>query len=183
MGAPAVLALSSLALTAAVGCTSSRAPDGARVRAAFERDHSGCRFERTEQFRLGGLKLAAVKFLVRSSDDEDITDMLSNLECIEIANYRAVTPRECATVDSLGDLGRELADLGWWPMVSERDGSESTWVFARGDAEGDLSALFVVTLAADELEVVRLEGRIDRILEEAVADDPHSAAEVVNPVR
>lgn len=183
MGAVSALTILSLVLVGALGCASSRGPDSAHVRATLERAQPGCELERTERIRLGGLKLAAVKFLVRISDDEESADTLSNLRRVEVASYRAVTPPGCAGIGSLGNLGPELVNLGWWPMVSERDGSESSWVFAHGDAEGDLDGLFVVTMDAGELEVVRLEGRIDRILADAVAEEPDRAGLLVDPAR
>lgn len=183
VGTVSALTIASLALVGALGCASSRDPDSAQVQAAFERADPECELERTERISLGGLKLAAVKLLVRISDDEDSADMISNLRRVEVASYRVVTPPGCAGVGSLGDLGLQLVDLGWWPMVSERDGSESSWVFAHGDAEGDLDGLFVVTMGAGELEVVRLEGAIDRILADAVAEEPDRVAMLVDAAR
>ena len=40
-------------------------------------------------------------------------------------------------------------------------------------------ANFVVTIDGGELEVVRVEGRIDRLIADAVAEDPREAAELL----
>ena len=68
-------------------------------------------------------------------------------------------------------------------MVTERDGADATWVYAHGDREGDLDGLFVVELSGTELEVVRLEGHIDRIMAEAVKTDSGAANDFVNQLR
>jgi hypothetical protein len=68
-------------------------------------------------------------------------------------------------------------------MVVERSGAGGSWVFARGDAEGELAGLYVIDLDGGALELVRLEGRIDRLLADAIRVDPGSAAHLVEDAR
>lgn len=181
--APALtVALFALVL-ASFGCASSSAPKAAQVRAAYEEVSPGCRLEHEERLTLSGLKLAVVKRLVRLSNDEDAVGMLSNLRRVEVATYRVVTPEECAEVGALDRIKREMMSSGWRPMVIERDRLEASWVFSHSDAEEGLDGLFVVTIDAGELEVVRLEGRIDRLLADAVADDPDHASVIADLAR
>ncbi len=65
--------------------------------------------------------------------------------------------------------------IGAWPMVVERDGFDSSWVFGHGDKGGEVDGLLVVEFRGDELEIVRLDGSIDRLMAEAIAEE-HSAA-------
>jgi hypothetical protein len=64
-------------------------------------------------------------------------------------------------------------------MWMERDDSDATWVHARYDAQDDMDGLFVVTIDGGGLEVVHVEGRIDRLIADAVAEDPREAAEIL----
>ncbi len=70
--------------------------------------------------------------------------------------------------------------IGAWPMVVERDGLDSSWVFGHGEKGSDLDGLLVVEFGGNELEIVRLDGAIDRLMAEAVAEEP---GEVVRLVR
>jgi hypothetical protein len=69
-------------------------------------------------------------------------------------------------------LSRRLAGDGWRSMVATADGSEHAWVFSREGDDGGVTGMLVVALDQTELEVVRLDGDIDRLLTAAVAGDP-----------
>ena len=45
----------------------------------------------------------------------------------------------------------------------------------RSDPDGSFRNLFVVSLERDELTLVRVDGRLDRVLAEAMAKDPKKA--------
>ena len=47
------------------------------------------------------------------------------------------------------------------------------------DESGSIDGLYVVTFGGRELEIVRLEGRIDEFLAETIAETPATAAEIV----
>ncbi|MCU0235447.1 MAG: hypothetical protein MUE90_15635 [Thermoanaerobaculales bacterium] len=116
-------------------------------------------------------------------DEGEAAGILANLERVEVASYRAAGGNACAAEASIAAVGAELARAGWWPMVVERSGAGGSWVFARGDAEGELAGLYVIDLDGGALELVRLEGRIDRLLADAIRVDPGSAAHLVDDAR
>ena len=176
-----------LILPAAAACASSLGPSAATVAASLQASQPGCRLERESRVSLGGLKLAAVKTLVRvAGDAEDAAEMLRHITRVEVATYRTAVPGACGDLASLLEIERELTDRGWWTMVTERGDTGGTRVFAHGDragGDGDLDGLYVVDLDGGELEVVRLEGRIEQIMAAAVADEPETAARLIEPRR
>jgi hypothetical protein len=115
--------------------------------------------------------MSAVKTLVKLSGETDAMELLHSMRRVEVATYRLSPPSGCGQLASAAPFADTLAASGWWPMVTERDGVDASWVYAHGDREGDLDGLFVVDLDGTELEVVRLEGRIDRIMAEALKTD------------
>jgi hypothetical protein len=176
-----------LAAWAAVGggCASSTAPRAAAVAAALEAADPGCDLSREEGLSLSRLELSALRALLRLAGDEEgeAAGILGSLERVEVASYRLDGGAACAAEPPIAAVAAELDRAGWWPMVVERDGVGGSWVFARGDAGGELAGLYVIALDGGALEVVRLEGRIDRLLAEAVRDDPATAARLVEGTR
>ena len=98
-----------------------------------------------------------------------------------MATYRADGRVSCAAHGALDRVDRELAAGGWWPMVTEREDEDIVRVFAHGDGGGELDGLYVIEFDGAELEVVRLEGRIERLMAEAVSEDPGSASRLLAP--
>ncbi len=57
-------------------------------------------------------------------------------------------------------------------MVRSREDKDNTWVFTRHRDDGSIRGLLVVELDESELTIVGVEGRIDEILANAIADEP-----------
>ena len=173
--------LLALALTAVgVGYSTVRAPGAARVETAIEAANPACSLERESRVSLGRVKMAVVKALVRLSGETEGADLLPHIQRVEATTYRVVTPPDCADLSWMEVVGGEMATQGWWPMVVERDGLNSSWVFGHGEKGSELDGLLVVEFGGNELEIVRLDGAIDRLMAEAVAEEP---GEVVRLVR
>jgi len=185
MGRRALAAVLFAACAAAGGCASSTAPRTAAVAASLEAANPGCGLSREEGLSLSRLELSALRVLLRLAGEEEgeAAGILGNLERVEVASYRLDGGAACAVEPSIGAVGAELARAGWRPMVVERGDMGGSWVFALGDAEGELAGLYVIDLDGGALELVRLEGRIDRLLAEAVRDDPATAARLVEGAR
>jgi hypothetical protein len=158
-------------------------PGASQVAAAIENTSTGCRLERESRLTLGGLKMSAVKALVKVSGEVEGAEILRSIDRVEIATYRVPSGHSCGEISRTTSFDSELAARGWWRMVTERDGTDASWVYAHGDREGELDGLFVVELDGRELEVVRLEGRIDRVMAEAVRTDSGAAGDFVAQLR
>ena len=57
-------------------------------------------------------------------------------------------------------------------MLRERDDDDNTWVFLRQRQDGSTRGILVIELDDSELSIVGVEGRIDDILAEAIANEP-----------
>lgn len=147
-------------------------PTAESVRWEIERRVPEARFELEERVTLGRISLGLLRTLVRMAPGKvDGQEFLTSIRRIETATYRVV---------SLPDLDRfedthfesELTRAGWSLAVHTREQDSRMWLFLRTAENGAVNNLFVVDLDQDELTVVRLDGRLDRALAEAMAHDP-----------
>jgi hypothetical protein len=165
----------------AAGCaTSSTVQD---VATTIEGDLGGGHLERESHIRIGGLTMAMARGIARMAADLESEERaaLRSVRSVEVATYRVHGAPTEGGPPSLRQVETRLMRQGWQPMVRERDGHESTWVWVKGDPEGRLRGIVVVDYDGSELEVVRVRGRLDRVLAEAMADDPDSAVEIFGP--
>jgi hypothetical protein len=161
------------------GC--QRIPPIDEVRRQIERRLPDARFEPEVHIRLGRMRLGLLRSLLRLVPDEGETvSILREVDRIEVATYQ---------VESLPDLDEtlpalrfedQLSQAGWTTTLRQQDGDSRTWLFTRADDAGTMRNLYVVALDPSELTLVRLEGRLDRVFAEAVADDPDEVVRIVS---
>lgn len=172
--AAAWLAACLLATSLVAGC---RDPSTAEICSALEAAHPGLTLERDEGFHLGRLSMAVVHAISRAaldrSDEDEATTLalVSAIHSIDMGTYRVRGLAKGATLQLPDSLARALDRHGWRTAVRERDAGEVTWVLSR-EQEGTVRSLYVVSFDGDELELVHLEGQLDRVLAAAVADHP-----------
>jgi hypothetical protein len=159
------------------GCAGG-VPSVDAVRLEIEQRLPGARFERESHIRLGRFTLGLARSIAHWGDPGDPdTAPLSSIHRIEVATYR---------VRSLPDLEHRLnlptgfetalSRSGWSVALKEKDRDSRTWIFTRGDRDGALSNLFVVSLDATELTLVRLDGNITRAMADSMSDNPKKLA-------
>lgn len=176
--------LPALVVVVQAACASSVGPSASAVAASIETSAPGCRVSQESRISLAGLKLAIVKSLAKMSGEaEEAGAILDQISRVEVATYRADGRVSCAAHGALDRVDRELSAGGWWPMVAQREDTELVRVFAHDDGDGELDGLYVIEFDGDALEVVRLEGRIERLMAEAVSEDPGSASVLLAPAR
>lgn len=169
----AVAVLSSLALPL-VGCGAPPSVD--QVTGEIRRWMPGARFEREEHVRLGRIKLGLVKGLLRMVDDDEDPEsraVLREVDRVEVATYRVYDlPDTSGLRQKAPGFERQLSRAGWSLTVKAQEDNSPSWLFTRSNDQGGLKNLLVVDLDDHELTVVRVDGRIDRILAEAIAERP-----------
>lgn len=171
-----------LAAAAAAGCAT--AATSSRVEATLESALPGCRFERDSAMVLGRTSLALLRSLANVADDEldeDAREILHGIHRIEIVSYRAA--RGCVIAGAPPPVSRQLTAEGWRAVIAAaEDEGELAWVFTREGPDGGTSGMLVIALDQETLEVVRLDGDIERVLIAAIADDPSSAEELASSI-
>lgn len=169
-----------LPLTLVLGCGESPSVD--QVRWEIERRVPEARFEREEHVRLGRVTFGLIKSLVRMVPGKvEGQEMLTSVDRVEVSTYRVKSLPEDFERRALDDtrFEQQLARAGWSLFIREREKDNQVWMYVRSDREGGLRSLFVVDLDGSELTLVRLDGRLDRALAQAVADDPDHVVRAV----
>ena len=158
--------------TLMVGCKQS--PTAEQVRLELELQLPGAKFERESHVHLGRLSMGAVKQLLRLTLPKDSSErqIFASLERVDVATYRVVSLPEQPARAPVSVLQRRLEQAGWTVAVQEQELDERTWVIYREDEKGSIRSLCVVSLDPEELEVVSVDGRLDELLAQAIADDP-----------
>jgi hypothetical protein len=169
IGPGALLCLTSLL----AGCAGS--PTVSEVRWELARRFPEARFEPDEHVHLGrftmGLVHGIVHLAARDEDDREGREIVDQIHSVDFASYKV---RNLPDLDRLaGDtrFARALKESGWSQLVHTREEHESTWVYVRG-SDDTLRSLFVVSLERDELTLVRVDGRLDRMMALAMAGHP-----------
>lgn len=162
-----------------VGCTTS--PEVEQVRWEIERRLPGARFERDSHFHLGRISMGLLRGLVRMTpaDAEDI-EPLNAIRSIEIGVYKVRSlPDLEQSASLLPRFEERLKKHGWSLALHNRDAEEQTWMFVRGHRDGTLRNFFIVSLEPDELVLLRVDGRLERLFAEGMAKDPKKAVEMI----
>ncbi|MCP3957981.1 MAG: DUF4252 domain-containing protein [bacterium] len=175
----AILGCALLAALLLTGCKET--PSASAVKWELERQVPGLSLERESHVRLGRFTMGLAKGILRMLPDEDEEDLriISHVRRVDVATYRVVERPE-GEIDIPIRFEQRLADNGWETLARVREDDEQTWVLYHLDdsGKGSIDAMFVVTLDRWELAVVALEGRLDKVIAEAVADDPEDLVEI-----
>ncbi len=151
---PAVLLL---ILMAAPAC-SLRGPEGIRRDIARS---TGYEYSREMGMTIGRIGLAVARNVL---DEEEELRLLEGLTKIQVGIYQVESrPREPGDLK----LGRSYM-ANWEPMANVREDDEDVMVLLKRK-KGQVREMLVVVSDRDELTIVRMKGRLDDVLEEAVA--------------
>lgn len=158
------------------GCGGS--PSVEQVRWELQRRFPEARFLPDEHVHLGHLSMGLLHGFVRlaahDGHDREEAEVFNQIHAVDFASYKVHGLPDLDRLTGDARFERQLGENGWSLIVRTREKAERTWVYVRGDAAGSLSNLFVVSLEGDELTLVRVDGRLDRMFAMAMAEHPKS---------
>lgn len=167
----ALLSLASLL----AGCGGS--PSVEQVRWELQRRFPEAHFVPDEHVRLGHLSMGLLHGFVRlaahGDGDREGAEIFSQIHAVDFASYKVHGLPDLDRLAGDTRFERQLGDNGWSLMVRTHEKAERTWVYVRSDS-GGLRNLFVVSLEGEELTLVRVDGRLDRVFALAMAEHPKS---------
>ena len=167
--------LGTAALAAALllgGCVESSMV--ARTRFELEQGLPQASFERAHAFHLNRLSTAMLKpvtLWALGEEGEDL-DLLRAIRRVDVAVYEVLSFPDSIRGDELSAMDRRLGKAGWTRMLRSRESDEVTWIYSRESRSGGIRDLFVISVDGVEMVMVRVGGKLDRVLADLIADDP-----------
>jgi len=173
-----ILCWTSLSLFLFAGC--SGAPSVGQVRWEIQRRFPEARFEPEAHIHLGRISLGLIRGIVRMVPGKvEGQEILNEIHSVEVASYKVHGLPNLDRIPSHTGFEERLARDGWSMAVRTREQDSRAWIFFRGDEGGAMRNLFVVALEDDELTMVRVDGRLDRVVAEAIARKPKRAVQTI----
>jgi hypothetical protein len=136
------------------------------LRYDIERELEGARFESDTQMTLGPLSLALVRRLAAAgeTEDEDLA-LLKDVRKVEIALYETLSLPAPAGGRFTIPAHDAFRSQGWKTLATVDEGDGGTWVLYRNGRDGSIRELLVGSLDRNELELVRIRGDVEGMME------------------
>lgn len=147
------------------GCITS--PDLEDVPGIFSQELKPARLETKVRLELGPGLLSLAKFGINLTDSQ-AKEYLSNIRKIELGVY------EVSGLPSLNKVwkkvSRRMVQGGWQILVKSRENTNISLIFYRLKRKG-IGWLYLINLDQTELVLVKVEGRLERLIEKALQED------------
>lgn len=150
------------------GCFVSR--ELSSLQRDLERQHPDLRLRRNIVFSAGPGLLHTLEQTAGKLDRDDarlIEEYLHDVDRVKVGIYDVEWRNQSEPVTTA--LPDRFKRGGWEPAVTVRDGHESVFLMYRSGSRS-LRDLFVVSLADDQLVMVRIRGNVERLVSHALAD-------------
>ncbi len=168
------------------GCDATPALE--EVRAGIESALPGIDLEPETNLHLGRFSLGFVHWMLGHDDegdeggdgvagergDRDGARLVRAIDRLDLSTFRVRSLPPGGAEALSPDLARRLGAAGWSLVVHASEHGDQTWVFYRAPAgaAGAVSDLYVISLESQELCLLRLGGRFDEALAQALAKQP-----------
>ncbi|HEU4364290.1 MAG TPA: DUF4252 domain-containing protein [Candidatus Krumholzibacteria bacterium] len=160
-----ILAAALLALPLANGCM--WAPELTEVKSDIARQLPDVGFRKNVTLSFGPLTMVLARTITGLIPDAgEARAYLRDVSKVQVAIYEIDGTPEGTAVETPARL-QELLDEGWEMAVRVREEHEVVWLLYRLDDES-VREMFVVVMSDDELVLVKVKGRLERLLAEAL---------------
>ena len=167
----AILCLAA-ALPFAGGCVWT--PELNSIKQDIARQIPGASFDHEMSFAVGPGGMALARAVVRFVPDaEGARGWLQDISRVEISVYDVIQSELPKRLETPARIGAMIAD-GWEMAARVRDKNEAVWVLYRLDDES-VREIFVVALDAEELVMVKVKGRLERVIARVLNEGEHPA--------
>lgn len=160
-----IVAATVAALPFAGGCMWT--PELARVKQDIASQLPGVTFDHNVSLAIGPGGMALIRavtgFVPRA---EDARGWLKDVSRVELAVYHVDAGESTPRIETPSRIEKMVED-GWEMAVRARDGDESVWVLYKLD-DDSVREVFVVSLDKEELVIVKVKGRLERLIARAL---------------
>jgi hypothetical protein len=159
-------------LLAAVGTSSGClwAPNLARVRRDLEAQMPGVSFDKEIELSLGPVSLLFARLIVGVVPEaQEARGYLRDVSRVEVGVYNTDELPATRNVTTPKELTNLIENEGWEMAVRVRDEDEMMWLLYRIDGD-TIKELYVVVLNEEELVLVKIKGRLERLVAHALTE-------------
>jgi uncharacterized protein DUF4252 len=163
-----VLAVAAVATLGLGGCVDLPAANS--VESELEQALPMATFTPEEHVKLGPFTMWLAKRIERLADEEDHEAI--EIREVEVNTYRVKSLPPLSEVTIFADLERRLVAQGLTSFVQVAEEKEQTVILMHQGKNQAIDGLVVISLEPSELSIVRVGGRLDRMLAREIAKDP-----------
>jgi hypothetical protein len=152
------------------GCFSLSARELAEVRRELENQMPEARFEKEIELSLGRMTMGTVKWLcLVIPDAREARKYLKDISGVSVAVYEVESLPPLNEVELPKRLKRLLEDKGWDVLIKAREEDQIVWILYQ-ERRSSIRNLYVLALEPDELVLMSLRGRLDRLFAQALEE-------------
>ncbi|MCK5327894.1 MAG: DUF4252 domain-containing protein [Candidatus Latescibacteria bacterium] len=145
-------------------------PDLEGVEEIIARELEPARLETTVKLKLGPGLLSWAKLVCNWADvEEEVRGCVAEIRRVQLAVYEVHGSRLDRPIRAAAPIRKRLERAGWEILVKVREAEEFCWIFYR--LRGDfINELYVIALDNNDLVLVKVEGRFDRMIARVLKD-------------
>ena len=120
------------------------------------------------QFQVGSGLLSISELAISCTDaDDEALGYLKDISNVQVGIYKLYnSPRDLRIPKK---IGQNLHKKGYIPIVKVKEPGNAIWVLTKMRGK-HLNSLYIIVLERDELVLVEVEGRLEKIVEKAIRE-------------
>jgi hypothetical protein len=105
-----------------------------------------------------------------SQEDEIVDDLMRQVSNVQVGVYTMTKDREKEKNTVMEKINSEMQSRGWRYIVRSYSDDELTAVYVSKDPEMFFKKMFIITHDSEQLVLVEVEGKLDKLIELAIHD-------------
>ena len=105
-----------------------------------------------------------------SKEDEIVDDLIRQVSNVQVGVYTLTKDRDNERFSIMEKINNEMNSRGWQYIVRSYSDDELTAVFVSKNPAMFFKKMFVITHDSEQLVLVEVEGKLDRLIELAIKD-------------
>jgi hypothetical protein len=105
-----------------------------------------------------------------SQENEIVDDLMRQVSNVQVGVYTMTKDREKEKNTVMEKINSEMQSRGWRYIVRSYSDDELTAVYVSKDPEMFFKKMFIITHDSEQLVLVEVEGKLDKLIELAIHD-------------
>jgi hypothetical protein len=105
-----------------------------------------------------------------SQEDEIVDDLMRQVSNVQVGVYTMTNDRRKEKNNVMEKINNEMQSRGWRYIVRSYGDDELTAVYVSNDPETFFKKMFIITHDSEQLVLVEIEGKLDKLIELAIHD-------------